>query len=177
LTSSLLASILTVAALAVPHPDRDPSACAKTFDRPMIIRAIDATFAGTRTVSRAARGRLRRYVRCARPGVASARMHRYWRTAERAWDLRRHPPLSYAVASWYQDSGLTASGWHAAYGVANKYVAFGTRVLFVYHSRTVEAVVDDRGPFIGGRDWDLNQSTAAALGFAGVDVVGYRIVP
>jgi rare lipoprotein A (peptidoglycan hydrolase) len=31
--------------------------------------------------------------------------------------------------------------------------------------------VDDRGPFVGGRDWDLNQNTAAALGFGGVGAV------
>jgi rare lipoprotein A (peptidoglycan hydrolase) len=35
----------------------------------------------------------------------------------------------------------------------------------------VNAVVDDRGPFVGGRDWDLNQNTAAALGFQGVGTV------
>ncbi len=38
-------------------------------------------------------------------------------------------------------------------------------------SRTVTAVVDDRGPYVGGRDWDLNQNTAAALGLIGVQTV------
>ena len=33
------------------------------------------------------------------------------------------------------------------------------------------ATVDDRGPFVGGRTWDLNQNTAAALGFGGVGSV------
>ena len=28
--------------------------------------------------------------------------------------------------------------------------------------------VDDRGPYVGGREWDLNQNTAGALGFNGV---------
>ena len=42
---------------------------------------------------------------------------------------------------------------------------------FHYHGRTVTATVDDRGPFVAGRDWDLNQSTAGALGFGGVDTV------
>ena len=39
--------------------------------------------------------------------------------------------------------------------------------------RTVVATVDDRGPYVGGRTFDLNQNTAAALGFAGVGTVGY----
>jgi rare lipoprotein A (peptidoglycan hydrolase) len=38
-------------------------------------------------------------------------------------------------------------------------------------SREVTATVDDRGPFVGGRTWDLNQNTAAALGFGGVGSV------
>jgi rare lipoprotein A (peptidoglycan hydrolase) len=37
--------------------------------------------------------------------------------------------------------------------------------------RTVTAVVDDRGPYVGGRQWDLNQNTAGALGFGGVGTV------
>jgi rare lipoprotein A (peptidoglycan hydrolase) len=35
----------------------------------------------------------------------------------------------------------------------------------------VTAVVDDRGPYVGGREWDLNQNTARALGFGGVGTV------
>jgi len=80
--------------------------------------------------------------------------------------------LPYAeVASYYYDGGNTASGYHSYYGVANKTLPFGTHVTFAYHGATVEAVVDDRGPYIGGRDWDLNQNAAQALGFGGVDVV------
>jgi rare lipoprotein A (peptidoglycan hydrolase) len=86
------------------------------------------------------------------------------------------PPMQYAVASWYYDAGETASGFHATYGVASKTLPFGTKVMFTYHGRTVEAIVDDRGPFVYGRTFDLNQTLAGALGFAGVDVVGYRIV-
>jgi rare lipoprotein A (peptidoglycan hydrolase) len=35
----------------------------------------------------------------------------------------------------------------------------------------MNAVVDDRGPYVGGREWDFNQNLAAALGFAGVGTV------
>lgn len=87
-----------------------------------------------------------------------------------------HPMLR-AVASWYDDAGSTASGYHATYGVANKALAFGTNVQFEYHGREAIAVVDDRGPYVGDRTFDLNQSTAGALGFDGVDVVAYRVLP
>jgi len=75
------------------------------------------------------------------------------------------------VASWYDDGGDTACGFHAYYGVANKSLPCGTKVKFDYGGRTVTATVDDRGPFVPGRDYDLNQNTAAALGFGGVDTV------
>jgi hypothetical protein len=76
-----------------------------------------------------------------------------------------------AVASWYDDGGSTACGFHAYYGVANRDLACGTHVTFRYGGHSVTAVVDDRGPYVGGRDWDLNQNTASALGFDGVDTV------
>jgi len=76
-----------------------------------------------------------------------------------------------SMASWYDDSGTTACGFHVGDGVANRTLPCGTKVTFYYGGRTVTAVVDDRGPFVGGRDWDLNQNTAAALGFTGVDTV------
>jgi rare lipoprotein A len=76
-----------------------------------------------------------------------------------------------SVASWYDDGGNTACGFHAGLGVANRSLPCGTKVKFRYGGRSVTAVVDDRGPFVGGRDWDLNQNTAAALGFQGVATV------
>jgi hypothetical protein len=76
-----------------------------------------------------------------------------------------------SVASWYYDAGNTACGYHAGLGVANKYLPCGTKVTFRYGGRTVTATVDDRGPYVGGRTWDLNQNTAAALGFGGVGTV------
>jgi rare lipoprotein A len=75
------------------------------------------------------------------------------------------------LASWYDDGGTTACGFHAGLGVANRSLPCGTRVHFRYGGRSVTAVVDDRGPYVGGREWDLNQNTAAALGFAGVGTV------
>jgi Lytic transglycolase len=76
-----------------------------------------------------------------------------------------------ALASWYDDAGNTACGFHAGLGVANRTLPCGTKVTLRYGSRTVTAVVDDRGPYAGGRTWDLNQNTASALGFGGVGTV------
>jgi hypothetical protein len=72
------------------------------------------------------------------------------------------------VASWYNDAGSTACGFHATMGVANKTLPCGTKVTFRLGNRSVTAVVDDRGPFVAGRTWDLNQNLAAALGVSGV---------
>ncbi len=76
-----------------------------------------------------------------------------------------------SVASWYDDAGGTACGFHAHYGVANRTLPCGTKVSFRYGGKAVTGVVDDRGPFVSGRDWDLNQNTASALGVGGVDTV------
>jgi hypothetical protein len=75
------------------------------------------------------------------------------------------------VVSWYNDGGNTGCGFHAHYGVANKTLPCGTKVTFANGGRTVTATVDDRGPYVGGRDWDLNENTAAALGFGGVGTI------
>jgi rare lipoprotein A len=76
-----------------------------------------------------------------------------------------------SVASWYDDAGTTACGFHAHDGVASPSLPCGTKVQFRHGGRSVTAEVDDRGPFVGGRRWDLSQTTAAALGFGGVGVV------
>src|SRR5947207_1238541 len=72
-----------------------------------------------------------------------------------------------SYASWYEDGGATACGFHARYGVAHRTLPCGTRVTIRYGARSVVATVDDRGPFVDGRDWDLNGAVAGALGFGG----------
>ena len=75
------------------------------------------------------------------------------------------------VASWYNDAGDTACGFHARYGVASRTLPCGTKVTFAYDGRSVVATVDDRGPYVYSRDYDLNQNTASALGMDGVATV------
>jgi rare lipoprotein A len=74
-----------------------------------------------------------------------------------------------AVASWYyDDTGATGCGFQAKYGVANKTLPCGTKVTLAYGGRTVVATVDDRGPYVPGRTYDLGINTRNALGMNGV---------
>ncbi len=79
--------------------------------------------------------------------------------------------LEPTVASWYYDAGNTACGFHAYYGVASKTLPCGTHVTFEYGGRSVVATVDDRGPYIYGRSYDLNQNLSSRLGMSGVATV------
>ncbi len=128
---------------------------------------------GWRTIARSRTGRRGRFTLRYRPGTASVRRLRvrFAGDAANAGTTGAAGSVSVFyqdVASWYSDGGSTACGFHAGLGVANRTLPCGTKVAFHYGGRTVTAVVDDRGPYVGGRNWDLNQNTAAALGFAGV---------
>ncbi|HET9094152.1 MAG TPA: septal ring lytic transglycosylase RlpA family protein [Solirubrobacteraceae bacterium] len=79
--------------------------------------------------------------------------------------------LAPEVASWYDDAGDTACGFHATYGVASRTLPCGTRVTLSYQGRTLVATVDDRGPYVYDRTFDLNQNTARYLGMWGVATV------
>jgi rare lipoprotein A (peptidoglycan hydrolase) len=149
--------------------------CEQTYTVAMNKRAIEATYTGTRDVTRRDRRQLSKFYRCLRNPNARRYVRWFTQYERSAWASRVNPPMDYAVASWYDDSGATASGSHSYYGVANKTLPFGTRIRFSYTNREVTAVVDDRGPFVAGRDFDLNQNTAAALGFDGVETVGYHV--
>lgn len=68
------------------------------------------------------------------------------------------PPLEPALASWYDDAGQTASGWHYANGFASLALGseWGRRVEFHHAGRTVVGRLDDHGPYVAGRAFDLN---------------------
>jgi len=105
-----------------------------------------------------------------------ARRHHHLRHHRRRHHRAKRRPvpviqMTPVVASWYYDEGNTACGFHAEYGVANKTLPCGTKVMLRYGTRKVLATVDDRGPFIYGRSYDLDQRTASALGMWGVATV------
>jgi rare lipoprotein A len=60
--------------------------------------------------------------------------------------------------------------------VAHKTLPFGTLVEFEYNGKRAVASVQDRGPFTGGRMWDLGPGVVRALGFNGVHEVRYRVI-
>jgi hypothetical protein len=153
--------------------------CPKAFSLAMFDRAADRVYGSTRTPPVGSYGALWRFARCQRPPGSETWARRLWGRERSSWKVRRHPPMSTAVASWYQDAGATASGAHYFYGFASLILNFGTRVEFCYPAGSTHCVVgtmDDHGPYVGGRTFDLNQNLASALGFGGVDVVAWRVV-
>ncbi len=86
------------------------------------------------------------------------------------------------LASWYGPGfkGLpTASGEPfdpQGYTAAHKTLPFGTDLIVSYRGRSVAVTVNDRGPYVDGRELDLSQAAARALGLTrvGVDYVEYH---
>ena len=88
------------------------------------------------------------------------------------------------VASWYGpgfEGAITASGQPFdpyGYTAAHPYLPFGTQLLVSYGGNSVVVTVTDRGPFVPGRQIDLSQGAAQAIGltYAGVDVVDVQVI-
>jgi rare lipoprotein A len=87
---------------------------------------------------------------------------------------RRVTVYRYALASWYGPGlygNATACGRTlepGMLGVANKSLPCGTKVRLRYHGRSVTVPVIDRGPYAGGREYDLTAATKHRLGFPDV---------
>ena len=87
-----------------------------------------------------------------------------------------------AKVSWYGPGfyGNTMAGGGtltpSSMVVAHRTLPFGTKIEFSYKGKTCIAVVQDRGPHVAGRVFDLGPGTAKALGFSGVGTVQYRIL-
>lgn len=75
------------------------------------------------------------------------------------------------TASVYWEGNRTATGRRFdpnGMTVAHRTLPFGTRLLVSYSGSVVEVVVNDRGPFVRGRDIDLTRGVAKALHFSGI---------
>lgn len=84
------------------------------------------------------------------------------------------------IASWY---GVPFHGRRTAnmevydmneYTAAHRTLPFGTILLVEYGGRYVVVRVNDRGPFIDGRELDLSYAAARALGIVEAGVVRLR---
>ena len=87
------------------------------------------------------------------------------------------------LASYY---GVEVAGQPTASGepfdpygftAAHRTLPLGTELVVSYGGRSVEVTVNDRGPYVGGRELDLSQGAAEYLGLthAGVDYVEYAV--
>jgi rare lipoprotein A len=88
------------------------------------------------------------------------------------------------LSSWYGpglEGNVTASGEifnpYYEYTAAHPYLPMGTELEVCYESCTVVRV-NDRGPYVGGRDLDLSQAAAEEIGLTavGTDVVHTRVL-
>jgi rare lipoprotein A len=128
--------------------------------------------AGWRTIDRdrtAADGAFAFRFRPHRPGTAAVRVHA-GTTRERVGRLNVYRR---AQVSWY---GPGLYGGHLGcggtltprtLGVANKTLPCGTQVTLRHRGRTVRVPVVDRGPYVGGREFDLTAATKNRLRFSG----------
>jgi rare lipoprotein A (peptidoglycan hydrolase) len=79
----------------------------------------------------------------------------------------------HALASWYGPGlfgnplGCGGTLRYGSIGVANKHLPCGTKVTLRHRGRVLRVRVIDRGPYVGGREYDLTAATARKLGFSG----------
>jgi len=91
--------------------------------------------------------------------------------------VRRLTVYRRAAASYYGPGlygGALACGGTlqpGTLGVAHKYLPCGTRVRLRYRGRSLTVPVVDRGPYVGGRDFDLTEATKERLRFPDLGVV------
>jgi rare lipoprotein A (peptidoglycan hydrolase) len=82
-----------------------------------------------------------------------------------------------AAASWYgpglYGNKLACGGTltRGTVGVANKTLPCGTKVTLRYHGHVATVPVVDRGPYAGGREYDLTEATKNKLHFGSTGTV------
>jgi peptidoglycan lytic transglycosylase len=115
--------------------------------------------------------------------VGEHRIRAVLQATSRASAANASPELSItvhrpAVATWYGPGfygRTTACGvkmTRTLLGVAHKTLPCGTEVAVLYKGRRITVPVVDRGPYAGGRAYDLTAATAQALGFEHTDRLG-----
>jgi rare lipoprotein A len=118
--------------------------------------------------NRAGRFVLRKRLRGARSTRARVRLN-----SGETRSLGRLNVYRRALASWYGPGlfgnklgcgGMLQVG---SLGVANKSLPCGAKVTIRHRGRVVRVPVIDRGPYVGGREYDLTAATARKLGFSG----------
>jgi rare lipoprotein A len=80
-----------------------------------------------------------------------------------------------ATVSWYgsESGNRTASGLAfdgSQLIAAHKSLPFGTKVRFTYRGKSVTVPIEDRGPWVRGREFDLSRAAAKRLGIINAGV-------
>jgi len=94
-------------------------------------------------------------------------------------DIAAAQPAKFSgTASFYNQKGRVAAGGFyraAALTCAHRTLPFGTRLRITDRKshRSVVVTVNDRGPFIRGRNLDLSLAAARALGMTGRGLINY----
>ncbi len=84
-----------------------------------------------------------------------------------------------ATASWYQCCKRTANGERFnpdGMTAAHRTYPFGTRLRVKHGPRSVVVRINDRGPFVRGKQLDLARGAARALGCGGTCKVTYAVM-
>ena len=118
-----------------------------------------------------------------------ARVHHASRFSTRHHAFRHHGRARFAMrrhggggnASWYASGTRTANGEHFnpnGLTAAHRSLPFGTRVRVTNNAtgRSVVVRINDRGPFVGGRQIDLARGAARAIGMGGTSYVSMSVV-
>jgi len=79
--------------------------------------------------------------------------------------VHHHKEMNSAIASYYNLTGTDSCGGPAqvGYGFANLSMPCGTRIRFCFNGNCVVGIMDDRGPYVAGRLFDLNVNLKYAL--------------
>jgi 3D (Asp-Asp-Asp) domain-containing protein len=91
-------------------------------------------------------------------------------------------PQAHATASWYGPGfhgRKTASGERFnqhALTAAHRTLPFGTLLVVTHKGKATVVRVNDRGPFVRGRDIDLSAAAAREIGLRGVGAVTLEIL-
>lgn len=86
------------------------------------------------------------------------------------------------VASWYgaESGNRTANGEHfngTSLTAAHRTLPFGTKLRVTYRGKTVVVRVNDRGPYIKGRDLDLSRAAAQRIGLIAAGYGTVQVCP
>jgi rare lipoprotein A len=100
----------------------------------------------------------------------------------RAYPVQRLPVGSdiVGVASYYWQGQRTATGARfnpSAMTAAHRTLPFGTRVRVTHlgNGRTVDVLINDRGPYIAGRIIDLSRGAAGVIGMHGQGIARVKV--